>query len=197
MKEKIKRLSKEERRAQILEAAQMIFIRNGYNGSTTMEIAKAAEISEVTLFRYFSSKQEIFLEVIDPILFQSLEKSIVFVKGECLETKLEYVLFERIRMISKNNEILKLILKEESLLAKLGKEDFINRFRQLFKDLLLENHFPIKNIEFTLRILMGSILTFLYMPEHQEETIHNFINQVVYRVIVHLKEGENQNEKGI
>ncbi len=50
-------MTREERRKQILESALKVFIEKGYNGSTTLDIAKKADISEVTLFRYFDSKK--------------------------------------------------------------------------------------------------------------------------------------------
>ncbi|NLG82337.1 MAG: TetR/AcrR family transcriptional regulator, partial [Bacilli bacterium] len=156
---------------QILEAAQKVFIQNGYNGSTTLEIAKAANISEVTLFRYFSSKQEVFLEVIEPVLLQSLKETIALSKTLTPEEKLESVLIERIQFVSKNNQILALILKENTLILELGKDDLLNQFWLLFKDLLLELDFPIESLDFNVRLLMGSFLSFLFSPEFEANNI--------------------------
>ncbi|MBK5241482.1 TetR family transcriptional regulator [Clostridium sp.] len=39
-----KRINKEDRMKQILEAAMTAFVEKGFNASTTLEIAKAAEI---------------------------------------------------------------------------------------------------------------------------------------------------------
>ena len=50
------RMNREDRRAQILDAAMSVFVEKGFTASTTLEIAKAANISEVTLFRHFASK---------------------------------------------------------------------------------------------------------------------------------------------
>ncbi|TAH59811.1 MAG: TetR/AcrR family transcriptional regulator, partial [Gottschalkiaceae bacterium] len=72
-----KRMTKEERREQILESALNIFVDKGYNGATTVDISKEAGISEVTLFRYFDSKKQIFMEAIEPILVTGLKESIV------------------------------------------------------------------------------------------------------------------------
>ena len=44
------RMNREDRRAQILDAAMSVFVEKGFTASTTLEIAKAANISEVTLF---------------------------------------------------------------------------------------------------------------------------------------------------
>ena len=60
MKETSQRLSRDDRREQIIQAALLVFIEKGYASTTTSEIAKTAGISEVTLFRNFTSKREIF-----------------------------------------------------------------------------------------------------------------------------------------
>ncbi len=54
-------MNKEDREKELLQAALNVFIEKGYKGTTTAEIAKKADISEVTLFRYFKSKDEIFI----------------------------------------------------------------------------------------------------------------------------------------
>lgn len=46
-------------REKILKAALQLFSRKGYRGATTREIALAAGVAEVTLFRHFHSKQQL------------------------------------------------------------------------------------------------------------------------------------------
>ena len=70
------RMNREDRRKQILNSALDVFVEKGYNGTTTQDIAKSSNVSEVTLFRYFSSKQEIYMEAIEPIIITTLEDSI-------------------------------------------------------------------------------------------------------------------------
>ena len=70
------RMTSEDRKKQILSSAIKVFVENGYNGSTTAEIAKAANVSEVTLFRHFESKRDIFIGSIEPIVFNTLKESI-------------------------------------------------------------------------------------------------------------------------
>ncbi|MHB8074730.1 TetR/AcrR family transcriptional regulator [Desulfosporosinus fructosivorans] len=47
----------------ILEAAKILFMENGFKGTTTKMIAKEASVNEATLFRHFKSKEGIFLEI--------------------------------------------------------------------------------------------------------------------------------------
>lgn len=54
----------EESHRRILQASLDLFSKRGYVGTTTREIARAAEVTEVTLFRHFSSKEKLFEEVV-------------------------------------------------------------------------------------------------------------------------------------
>lgn len=67
----------ERTKERILEEAVDIFIREGYAASRTNEIAKAAEVSEATLFKYFKSKQGLLDSVVSVFLDQISEKIIV------------------------------------------------------------------------------------------------------------------------
>ena len=55
------KLPAEERRHQIIDAAVPIFARKGYAAAGTVEIAQAAGVSEPTIYRYFESKQELYI----------------------------------------------------------------------------------------------------------------------------------------
>jgi len=54
----------EERREEILEAAQGVFALRGLHGTPTMEIAKAAGISQAYLFRLFPTKAELYIALV-------------------------------------------------------------------------------------------------------------------------------------
>lgn len=49
-----------EIQGRIVHAAIALFSRQGYHGTSTREIARLADVSEVTVFRYFEHKDEIF-----------------------------------------------------------------------------------------------------------------------------------------
>src|ERR1035437_10894341 len=49
-----------ERMDKIVQAAGKLFARQGYNGTSTREIAQLADVSENTLFRHFDRKENIF-----------------------------------------------------------------------------------------------------------------------------------------
>jgi len=69
-------------RTKILDAGLRLFSKKGYLGATTREIARQAGFAEVTLFRYFSSKEKLFEEMILSYSFLPALKDLMFqVKG--------------------------------------------------------------------------------------------------------------------
>ena len=54
------RISGEERRAQIIDAALKLFAEKGFSGTRTKEIAELAGISETLIFAHFKSKEELY-----------------------------------------------------------------------------------------------------------------------------------------
>lgn len=57
----------------ILDAAMAIFSKHGYNGATTIKIAKKADVNEITIFRKFKSKENLLKAVIDKYQMEALE----------------------------------------------------------------------------------------------------------------------------
>ncbi|EDX84871.1 transcriptional regulator, TetR family protein [Synechococcus sp. PCC 7335] len=55
--------SEHDTQERILKAAQKLFARKGYGGTTTKDLAQAAGVAEGTLFRHFESKKAILVEV--------------------------------------------------------------------------------------------------------------------------------------
>jgi AcrR family transcriptional regulator len=54
----------DERRETILQAAERVFAARGLHGTPTIEIAKAAGISQAYLFRLFPTKAELFIALV-------------------------------------------------------------------------------------------------------------------------------------
>lgn len=62
------RISSAERREAILKAARAVFIRQGFSGARTKDIAAEAGINEALIYRHFQSKNELFdSAVIEPL----------------------------------------------------------------------------------------------------------------------------------
>lgn len=169
-------MERELRQKDILDKAMSVFIQRGYKATTTSEIAKVAEISEVTLFRYFKSKQEIFMAGIEPFMDQSL----TILRGHDEEARdderLLKILKERVYFISQNHLVIKLILNEHAVI-----EDGMSILNSMVKSLneVLEEMGIQDRSGLQLRLLMGTFLSYLYLPKTDPESMEVHLKSVV------------------
>lgn len=70
------RLTGEERRTQIIEAALQVFAQKGFSGSRIKEIAELADISETLIYQHFTTKEELYQVVIRSIFNHPVEPQI-------------------------------------------------------------------------------------------------------------------------
>ncbi len=59
------RLPRDERRAQLLNAALEVFVANGFHGAAMDEIAETARVSKPVLYQHFPSKRELYMALLD------------------------------------------------------------------------------------------------------------------------------------
>lgn len=59
------RVPARDRRLQIMQAAKELFARQGFEGTTTREIAQRARVNEAIIFRHFPSKEDLYWSIID------------------------------------------------------------------------------------------------------------------------------------
>lgn len=73
-----RRQEKEIRRKDIIDAAERVFFSKGYESASMDEVAKEAEFSKRTVYIYFSSKEQIYFEIMVRgyrLLMEMIEKS--------------------------------------------------------------------------------------------------------------------------
>lgn len=56
--------NREQRRKDIMRVSLDMFVRRGYHGTTTRDIAEACGISTGLMFHYFASKEQLYLELL-------------------------------------------------------------------------------------------------------------------------------------
>ena len=59
------RISSSNRREQILDVAMALFARQGFEGTTTREIAEAGRVNEAIIFRHFPTKEDLYWAIIE------------------------------------------------------------------------------------------------------------------------------------
>ena len=52
-----------DKKTRILEAARYIFAENGYEKTTMLQIAKAADVATGTIYEYFENKEVLFFSI--------------------------------------------------------------------------------------------------------------------------------------
>jgi AcrR family transcriptional regulator len=62
-----RRLGREDRRAQILDAATEAFARGGFSATSLDDVATEASVSRVILYRHFDSKADLYRQVLDRV----------------------------------------------------------------------------------------------------------------------------------
>lgn len=69
------------RRAEILEAAKLCFLRYGYGKTSLDDIAKAAGLSRPLLYRKFANKEAIFAALYDAVFLTQFDKAVPIATG--------------------------------------------------------------------------------------------------------------------
>lgn len=100
-------------RDKILETALKLFSKKGYLGATTREIAREAGIAEVTLFRYFPSKETLFEEMINKYSFlPQLRGLLPEIMGMAYENALKVVAERFLDALMLRKDIIKIMQSE-------------------------------------------------------------------------------------
>lgn len=58
-------MSADDRRRQLIQVAMQLFSQKGFTGTTTKEIAHAANVNEAIIFRHFATKDDLYRAILD------------------------------------------------------------------------------------------------------------------------------------
>lgn len=108
----MERFSSADRSKQILAVATQVFARSNYQTATTAGIAKEAGISEPLIYRYYSSKKELFLAVLEHVAEQMIKRwnRICEKETSCLRC-LRLIGEDYLRLLRENPQDLNLFFK--------------------------------------------------------------------------------------
>ena len=82
-------VKKEDIRANILSVSENLFIRNGYEDTSLKMIAGKCNISKSNIYRYFSSKEEIYETIVGPARKEILNRSRFFFSEAIIKMSVE------------------------------------------------------------------------------------------------------------
>lgn len=155
-----------ERAAEILAAAERVFNRRGYDRATTREIAVEAGISEGNLYRYFASKRDILLALIDRV-GESWRQDIAAIQADSFEETLIQLIAHRLRFAHEHPTTI-LTLQQALLdpevgqhldtLVSQGQDNLMERFRALSASEILRPVDPFVAEEALGSMIMGLVV---------------------------------------
>lgn len=152
----------------IMQSAVELISTKGYDGTSTLNIAEHAGLSQATLFKYFKTKVDLLTAILHPVvpgLFGSFfEELLTF---ETTEEKVHYLVHNRMTYLKKNRALMKIIFHELFSNKKLRHEQIFiwntiqDKLLMLHKELLAD---PRVNPELTIpqmvRICVGPLLAY-------------------------------------
>jgi len=167
-----KRLAKEDRILHVIKIAKGLFLSQGYSGTSTAQIARESGIAEITLFRYFPTKRELFEAVIKPLVnFEEVTRTCPnkepFVKQDIFT-----ILHKKIRFAKQERELVRLVVLESQYQADLAGEfnPVANTSGQL-RDFLLNTGLNEEASQVIVNLIMGLMLTIVFAPRYDEGII--------------------------
>ncbi len=115
----VKSAQRTEKQQRIVEAAIRLFAEKGYSNTSTAEIAKAADVSEASIFKQYGTKDNLLLSLVVPYIkemfpFEADETMNQVFSGAYsdFEAFLRALLKNRIAFITENRDIFLVLIKE-------------------------------------------------------------------------------------
>ncbi|MCC4397521.1 TetR/AcrR family transcriptional regulator [Limosilactobacillus reuteri] len=149
----------------VLTTALKLFANNGFHATTTAKIAKQAGVSEGTIYKYFSSKDDLLAKLLQPILIEIKNNFFSNLDDQAdLPTLVKFVVTDRINFIEANFDFIRLIF-QEVLTGQLTKKSYQDFFANNVEILAKFNTYPEINPKLTppqiARIFIGPILVYV------------------------------------
>jgi AcrR family transcriptional regulator len=121
-KDEVRDLVVRARREQILGAATRVFAEKGFSRATTREVARAAGVSEGTIYNYFEDKDALLMAILDK-LNETERRAEDFEEGMAADFRgfLEQYLRRRMSLIWENREVFRVVISEMLVNSELRK----------------------------------------------------------------------------
>ncbi|WP_157950061.1 TetR/AcrR family transcriptional regulator [Vallitalea okinawensis] len=133
-----------ETRNRIMKIALKLFSEQGYYATTTKQIAQAAEISEITLFRHFGTKENLFQETtFNYVKDINIKNEIERLKKQDFTESIIEIARDYLDFCYRNRKLYKIQMRltddeKDFVRLKLSRE-FVKVLEDYFRDLLDEN----------------------------------------------------------
>jgi len=182
------------RQEQILETAAKLFARYGYADTDTQLLADELGVGKGTLYRYFPSKQELFLAAVDRVmrkLRQTIDASIAQIEDPL--DRIAQAIRTFLGFIANHPEFVELLMQERAQFKDRKKPTYfvhreanVERWRALYRSLIAEGRvrqMAVERISDVIsQLLYGTMFTNYFTgqrkpPEVQAEEILDVVFQ--------------------
>lgn len=174
----------------VILSAIELFASQGFYGTSTAQLAKNAEVSQATIYKYFETKDKLLVFILE-LIVQTIGRPF-FTELSTFSTKEELIHFfvqDRFKFIEKNNDLIKILMQEllinsetSTIFTKLINSTDPN-ITKIFNCLSEGNSLNKMEI---LRAVIGQFITFfiqLYIlnikPENLEEELKQIEKQIL------------------
>ena len=162
-------------RDKILESAIRLFAEKGFSGTTTREIAEKAGVNEALIFRYFSTKRDLYSAIIERKI--SEEPGFEYPLEAFKETRDDWLIFRSIAIrmfdcVEKNPSFIRLLhfsALEGHELSDMFFDTYVQYQRMLLSDYIerriSEGAFKNVNPVLAARAFIGMVINYILVQE--------------------------------
>ncbi|AMW22459.1 TetR/AcrR family transcriptional regulator [Staphylococcus haemolyticus] len=188
----------------VLLSSIELFSKYGFNGVSTANIAKEAEVSEATIFKHFKNKRELLLAIITPIIehcipqYDDIFTQNIENQNNNLRNLVHFIVTDRMQFLKQNKEIVNIFLSElvineevrNLLITTIEQKNKQNSQKILLAFQNTNELSPDINFQSLLRIIIGQLLIyFVQINLFNVTTINQSqIENQIYKTL--KKEGE-------
>ena len=181
-------MSKGDTRNKILDAAEKLFSRNGYDGTATRVIASEAGITEMTLFNHFPTKELLYKTVVKGrYLAVEIESVLSDLSYGDLEKDLQRISAKLIDNYLNNKYILMMRLKEKKRFQnderfKLAKDPILRQIKPVFEAYSRQGIFYESSESVALLFIatLKGLFNVCLLDGKKQKDVQDLISQYVY-----------------
>ena len=157
-----------ERQKRVLQSAVILFSEQGYDKTTTKDIAQHAQVAEGTVFKHFKNKQTLLYAGLIPILKNNvIPVALTEFKTELtltndLKTFIDKFVDNRSQFIYDNRVLIKVLLNEaltsvqlQTIVINLFTENFLAQLTPLLQKLIDQGYMRDVNKEYAIRTIVA------------------------------------------
>lgn len=155
-----------------LATAIELFASQGFDGTSTLQIAAQAGVSQATIFKYFKTKEDLLLAILEPVIPKIKDEFFSNpLAYEKLQEAVHFLVQDRWTFIKANAPLLK-ILMQQFLTNQNFKMEFLKNFQGL-EDLEVLQKIKLSDPNFRkdlplaslIRRMVGPLLTYFYQTQ--------------------------------